>query len=42
MGSGRLVKSIFDGLEHLFEETFEDFVRPVAWMFDGAGSAGAA
>ena len=36
------VKRIFDGLEDLFDERFEDFVRPVAWMFEGAGSAAAA
>ncbi len=29
------VEAIFDGLEHLFEETFEDFVRPVAGLFEG-------
>ena len=27
------VRGIFDGLEDLFEERFEDFIRPVAWMF---------
>jgi hypothetical protein len=28
------VRSIFDGLDSLFEDRFEDFVRPVGWMFD--------
>jgi hypothetical protein len=28
------VRSIFDGLDVLFDETFEDFLRPVEWMFD--------
>ena len=28
------VRRIFDGLEDLFEERFEDFLRPVEWMFD--------
>ena len=27
------VRDIFDGLDDLFEERFEDFIRPVAWMF---------
>ena len=29
------VRDIFDGFEDLFEERFEDFIRPVAWMFEG-------
>jgi hypothetical protein len=28
------VRSIFDGLQEMFDERFEDFLRPVAWMFD--------
>ena len=28
------VRDIFDGLEDLFDERFEDFLRPVAWMFE--------
>lgn len=27
------VRSIFGGLDSLFEDRFEDFIRPVAWMF---------
>ena len=30
------VRSIFDGLQEMFDDRFEDFVRPVAWMFDAA------
>ena len=33
------VHSIFDGLESFFEERFEDFTRPVAWLF-GDGVVG--
>jgi hypothetical protein len=29
----RSVRDIFDGLEDLFDDKFEDFIRPVAWMF---------
>jgi hypothetical protein len=29
----RAVRSIFDGLEKIFDEKFEDFVRPVKWLF---------
>ena len=36
------VRAIFDGLEDLFDEKFEDFVRPVRWMFDDAREPGAA
>ncbi len=36
------VRSIFDGLEDLFDEKFEDFVRPVRWMFDDAREPAAA
>lgn len=28
------VRGIFDGLEEMFDDKFEDFVRPVAWMFE--------
>ncbi len=34
------LRSIFDGLTDMFDETFEDFVRPVAWMFDANRSGG--
>ena len=27
------VRTIFDGLEEMFDERFEDFIRPVAWLF---------
>ena len=33
------VHSIFDGLESMFDDKFEDFIRPVAWLFgDGAAA----
>jgi len=35
------VRTIFDGLEELFEERFEDFIEPVAWLFGHHGDAGA-
>ena len=41
-GEAQAVRNIFDHLKALFDERFEDFVRPVRWMFDGARSAGAA
>lgn len=28
------VRNIFDGLENLFDDRFEDFIRPVSWLFD--------
>ena len=34
------VRTIFDGLEELFDEKFEDFIEPVAWLFGADGSAG--
>ena len=35
------VRAIFDGLEEMFDERFEDFIEPVDWLFDhhGDGSA---
>ncbi|MCH7933551.1 MAG: hypothetical protein IIC36_06100 [Gemmatimonadetes bacterium] len=30
------VRRIFDGLQEMFDDRFEDFVRPVAWMFEAA------
>ena len=36
------VRSIFNGLKDLFNDRFEDFVRPVTWLFDGTRTAGAA
>ncbi len=30
------VRNIFDGLQEMFDDRFEDFVRPVAWMFEAA------
>ncbi len=35
------VRTIFDGLEELFDEKFEDFIEPVAWLFGADESAGA-
>ena len=35
-GQRAAVRSIFDGLEDLFDNRFEDFVRPVAWLFEAA------
>ena len=35
------VRTIFDGLEEMFDERFEDFIRPVAWLFGHHGDAGA-
>ncbi len=35
------VRTIFDGLKEMFDERFEDFIRPVAWLFGAHGSAGA-
>ena len=35
------VRRIFDGLEDMFSDRFEDFVRPVSWLFDGARSQAA-
>ena len=32
------VRTIFHGLEEMFDDKFEDFIRPVAWLF-GAGAA---
>ncbi len=32
------LRSIFHGLESIFDDRFEDFIRPVSWLFD-AGSA---
>ena len=33
--------SPFHGIEEMFEDRFEDFIRPVAWMFGANGFAGA-
>ena len=35
------VRTIFDGLEELLDERFEDFIRPVGWLFGHHGSNGA-
>ena len=35
-GQRAALRSIFDGLEDLFDNRFEDFVRPVAWLFEAA------
>ncbi len=35
-GEAQHVRNIFDGLDDLFDERFEDFVRPVRWLFDDA------
>ena len=35
------LRTIFDALEEMFDERFEDFVRPVAWLFGHHGDAGA-
>ena len=33
------VRTIFHGLEEMFDDRFEDFIRPVAWLFgDGAAA----
>ena len=37
-GEAQAVRNIFDHLKDLFDERFEDFVRPVRWLFDGARS----
>ena len=29
----RAVRNIFDGLHEMFDEKFEDFIRPVKWLF---------
>jgi hypothetical protein len=35
-GQRAAIRRIFDGLEDLFDDKFEDFVRPVAWLFEAA------
>ena len=35
------LRTIFDALEEMFDERFEDFIRPVAWLFGHHGDAGA-
>ena len=36
------LRTIFDALEEMFDERFEDFIQPVAWLFDhGPHSHGA-
>ena len=32
------LRAIFDGLDEMFDERFEDFIRPVGWLFDHHGS----
>jgi hypothetical protein len=33
------VRTIFHGLEEMFDDRFEDFLRPVNWLFgDGAAA----
>jgi hypothetical protein len=31
------VRTIFDGLEEMFDERFEDFIWPVDWLFGDHG-----
>ena len=33
------VHSIFDGVESIFDDRFEDFIRPVSWLFDAGAAA---
>ena len=35
------LRTIFDALEEMFDERFEDFIEPVAWLFGHHGDAGA-
>ena len=35
------IEAMFHGLEEMFDDKFEDFIRPVAWLFEAHGSTGA-
>ena len=35
------VETMFHGLEEMFDDKFEDCIRPVAWLFEANGSTGA-